>query len=172
MKNSDIMSGTAKKVAFCGLLAALAIVLSIFENMLPEIPMLPPGCRLGLSNIVTMFAAGTISLPTALVIAALKGLFAFLTRGVTAGLMSFFGGVCSTFVMWLCMKSKHLAMLGVGICGALAHNLAQLAVACVITSTAVLGYAPALVLFAIPAGAVTGTVLRFALPALERIARQ
>ena len=172
MKKSHTMSGAAKKVAFCGLLAALAIVLSIFENMLPEIPLLPPGCRLGLSNIVTMFAAGTIGLPTALVIAALKGLFAFLTRGVTAGLMSLFGGICSTIVMWLCMKSKHLAMLGVGICGALAHNTAQLAVACVITSAAVLSYAPALVLFAIPAGAVTGTVLRFALPALERIAYQ
>jgi hypothetical protein len=50
--------------------------------------------------------------------------------------------------------------------------MAQLTVACLITSPAVFSYAPALVLFAIPAGAVTGTVLRFALPALNRIAHQ
>ena len=168
-QHSPLVPNAAKKVAFRGLLSALAIVLSVFENMLPEIPMLPPGCRLGLSNIVTMFAAGTIGLPTALAVAVLKGLFAFLTRGVTAGLMSLCGGVCSTFIMWLCLKNRHLSMLFTGICGALAHNMAQLAVACVITSTAVFGYAPALILFAIPAGAVTGTVLRLALPALERI---
>lgn len=37
----------AKKVAFCGLLAALAIVLTMFENMLPEIPLLPAGVPFG-----------------------------------------------------------------------------------------------------------------------------
>ena len=168
----NIAPGAAKKVAFCGLLAALAIVLSVFENMLPEIPLLPPGCRLGLSNIVTMFTASAVGLPSAVFVAVLKGGFAFLTRGVTAGMMSLFGGVCSTLVMWLCLRSKYFAMLGVGICGALTHNMTQLTVACLITSPAVFGYAPALILFAIPAGAVTGTVMRLALPALERIARQ
>lgn len=162
----------AKKVAFCGLLAALAIVLTIFENMLPEIPLLPPGCRLGLSNIVTMFCAGTVGLPAALCIALLKSGFVFLTRGVTAGLMSLSGGLFSTLIMWLCLKYGRFGMIGVGICGALAHNAAQLLMAVWITSPAVFSYTPILILFSIPAGAVTGTVLRFALPALNRIARQ
>ena len=39
-------------------LGALAIVLSALENLIPPLPMMPPGAKLGLSNIVTMFAAG------------------------------------------------------------------------------------------------------------------
>lgn len=72
MMKKTVSLSAAKKVAFCGLLGALAIVLTIFENMLPEIPLLPTGCRLGLSNIVTMFCAGTVGLPVALCIALLK----------------------------------------------------------------------------------------------------
>lgn len=161
----------AKKVAFCGLLAALAIVLTMFENMLPEIPLLPPGCRLGLSNIVTMFCAGTIGLPAAVCIAFLKSGFVFLTRGITAGLMSLSGGIFSTLIMWLCLKYGRFGMIGVGICGALAHNAAQLFMAVLLTSPAVFSYTPFLILFSIPAGAATGTVLRFALPALNRMVR-
>lgn len=161
----------AKKVAFCGLLAALAIVLTMFENMLPEIPLLPPGCRLGLSNIVTMFCAGAIGLPAAVCIAFLKSGFVFLTRGITAGLMSLSGGIFSTLIMWLCLKYGRFGMIGVGICGALAHNAAQLFMAVLLTSPAVFSYTPFLILFSIPAGAATGTVLRFALPTLNRMVR-
>ena len=82
------MSGKSRKIAVCGLLGALALALTLLEGMLPPIPGLPPGARPGLSNIVTMFAAGSLGLPYALAIALIKGVFAFLTRGVTAGLMS------------------------------------------------------------------------------------
>ena len=40
-------------------LGALAIVLSALENLIPPLPMMPPGAKLGLSNIVTLCAAGT-----------------------------------------------------------------------------------------------------------------
>ena len=56
-------------------LGALAIVLSALENLIPPLPMMPPGAKLGLSNIVTMFAAGTFGLIPSLAIALLKALF-------------------------------------------------------------------------------------------------
>ena len=98
------MSGKSRKIAVCGLLGALALVLTLLEGMLPPIPGLPPGARPGLSNIVTMFAAGSLGLPYALAIALIKGVFAFLTRGVTAGLMSLSGGLISTLAMWAVWK--------------------------------------------------------------------
>ena len=86
------MKKKTERIALIGLLGALALVLGILENLLPPLPGMPPGAKAGLSNLVTMFAAGAIGLPAALFIAAIKGLFACLTRGVSAGLMSLCGG--------------------------------------------------------------------------------
>ena len=43
---------TAQKTAFYGILSALALLLSVLENyLIPDIPFLPPGAKIGLSNI-------------------------------------------------------------------------------------------------------------------------
>ena len=46
----------AKEAALMGMLFAMAMALSFAESLLPVLPMLPPGFKLGLSNIVTMYA--------------------------------------------------------------------------------------------------------------------
>lgn len=163
------MRGQSKKIAVCGLLGALALVLSLLEGMLPPIPGLPPGARPGLSNIVTMFAAGSLGLPYALAVALIKGGFAFLTRGVTAGLMSLCGGLLSTLVMWLVWEKTRVSLLMTGICGALAHNTAQLCVALLLTGRAALFYIPAMLLLAILCGLCTGLVLQLLLPVLQKL---
>ena len=46
-----------KKIALNGLLISLALVLSYIESLFPTSLIIPiPGVRLGLANIVTMFA--------------------------------------------------------------------------------------------------------------------
>ena len=102
------MKKKAEHIALIGLLGALALVLGILENLLPPLPGMPPGAKAGLSNLVTMFAAGAIGLPAALFIAAIKGLFAFLTRGVSAGLMSLCGGLLSTLIMGILWKKNKI----------------------------------------------------------------
>ena len=59
------MKKKAEHIALIGLLGALALVLGILENLLPPLPGMPPGAKAGLSNLVTMFAAGAIGLPAA-----------------------------------------------------------------------------------------------------------
>lgn len=163
------MSGKSRKIAVCGLLGALALVLTLLEGMLPPIPGLPPGARPGLSNIVTMFAAGSLGLPYALAIALIKGVFAFLTRGVTAGLMSLSGGLMSTLAMWVVWKKTRFSLLFTDVCGALAHNAAQLCIAVLLTGRAALFYIPAMLLLSIVCGLCTGLVLRLLLPLLEKL---
>ena len=51
-------AGPARRVAVTGLLAALALTLSLLEGMLPPVPVLPPGAKLGLSNLAVMFEKG------------------------------------------------------------------------------------------------------------------
>lgn len=163
------MKRASAKAAMTGVLGALALCLSFLENLLPPLPMTPPGFRLGLSNLATMYAAGSLGLPCALFLAVLKGGFAFLTRGAAAGLMSLSGGLFSTLCVWLLWRKTKTPFLMLGVCGALAHNAAQLAMARVLTSSAVVFYIPFLLLFGILTGVLTGTVLRLTLPSLERL---
>ena len=156
------MKRVSATVALTGLLAALALALSFLEGLLPPLPFLPPGAKLGLSNIVTMYAAGTLGLPCAVFLALLKGGFALLTRGAVAGCMSLAGGLFSTVCMWLLLKKA-------GVCGALAHNAAQLCVAYAITATPVVVYLPFLLVFGVLSGLLTGLVLKLTLPPLSKL---
>ena len=165
------MKKASGHVAFTGLLAALALSFSFLEGLIPPIPVLPPGAKLGLSNIVVLYAAGSLGLPAALFLACLKGGFALLTRGVTAGLLSISGGVLSALVMWLLLQKTRASLSLVGVCGALSHNAAQLCAAWLLTSAAVVFYLPFLVLFGVLTGLLTGLVLKLTLPPLQRIER-
>lgn len=170
MKDKMRISKTTRRVAFIGMLGSLALVLSALEAMLPPLPMLPPGAKLGLSNLVTMYAAGAVGLLPALCIALLKGLFAGAMSGSVALLMSTAGGLSSTFVMWLLLKPQKqpFGTIGLGVAGSLTHNMAQLGIAALLTTPAVGWYAPWLLLFGVLAGILTGLVLRAVSPLLER----
>ena len=163
------MKRKSRRAAFGGMLAALALAFSFLEGLLPPLPMMPPGAKLGLSNIVTMYAAGSFGLPGALFLAVLKGGFAFFSRGVTAGIMSLSGGVFSTLIMCLLIKKTGSSLSVTAVCGALSHNFAQLCVAYLITSTPVTFYIPFLLLFGILTGLLTGLVLKTVLPHLHRL---
>ena len=156
------------RVALGGMLAALALAFSFLEGLLPPLPGMPPGARLGLSNIVSMYAAGGLGLPWGLGLALVKGGFALLTRGLAAGTMSLCGGLASTACMWLLLKKTRASLGLTGVCGALVHNGAQLAAAVLLTSWAALGYVPALLAFSVFSGLLTGTVLKLTLPEIGR----
>ena len=74
-----------------GLLFAVAVVLSYIEGMV-TIPGLPPGIKLGLSNIVTMYCVFFLGVPSAYTLAILKALSVLLMRGPTGALLSLLGG--------------------------------------------------------------------------------
>lgn len=170
MKSSPPLSGTARRAALLGLLAALAVALSFLEGLLPVIPI--PGAKLGLSNIVIMYALTSLNLPCALALAAVKAAFALL-RGGTAFFMSLAGGLFSTLVMAGALRlfRNRVSFIGVGILGAVAHNGGQLAAAMLLLSPALIGYGPWLLLLAVAAGTVTGLTLNIVMPALGRLSR-
>ena len=91
-------SGHAARIAYTALFLSLSLVLSWLEMQLPQAPFLPPGVKLGLSNVVTMYCLFFVNAPSAFLVAFLKSLFAFLMRGSFAGLFSFLGGLCSVTV--------------------------------------------------------------------------
>lgn len=170
-KQTNRHSPAARRVAVTGLLAALALALSFLEGMLPPVPVLPPGAKLGLSNIAVLYAVQCLGIWPALGIALIKGIFAGLMRGGIAFLMSLSGGLLSTCLVFLLsrLKRPRFGLLGLGISGALSHNLGQLLMASVLTTPATAWYAPWLIGFGVLFGAVTGIILRVTMPVLNRL---
>ena len=154
-------------------MAALAVALSYLESLIPAYPGFPPGAKPGFSNIVTMFLAGSAGISDAFFITLVKALFAGITRGFTAMLMSGAGGLLSTAAACLLLRSKkiNLGYIGIGIICAVCHNIGQLITACLISGTVslIFGYGPLLLLFAVITGFVTGTILKVIMPYLDKI---
>jgi len=149
--------------AYFGVLAALALALSWVEQFLAPLLALPLGAKPGLSNIAVMMASATLGLPAGLMVALAKGVFAGITRGLTAMLLSGAGGIVSALIVGFLLKSEKrlLSETGIGILGGAAHNLTQLACAAAIMQSAgVLWMAPRLIVFGVIAGAVTGTLVK------------
>ena len=160
-----------RRIALSGLLFALAMALSFIEGTL-TIPGLLPGMKLGLANIVVMYALFFMGPRQALVLDVLKALFVFLVSGFTAGFLSLCGGLLSLLVMWVLyyLLPVRPTWFILSVCGALAHNIGQLLGASVILSTAVsLYYAPVMLVLGLVMGALTSITLKALLPALGKM---
>ena len=161
----------ARETAFTGMLFALAMTLSFLESLVSPLLGLMPAMKLGLANIVVMYALVFLRGRTALMLVLLKALFSFLTRGSTAGFLSLCGGLLSFLVLWLLLRAPFVVTGYIfSACGALAHNLGQLlGAALLLSSRLALGYAPALMVAGLAAGAVTALLSRALFPMLGRI---
>jgi heptaprenyl diphosphate synthase len=171
MSKPQNKKNAARQVSLMGLLFALAAVLSFIEGLLPVLPMLPPGVKLGLSNIVTMYALFFLGTGSGVVIAVLKAFFVLLTRGPVAACLSAAGGLCSVAVMafLLSFKNKPSTLL-VSIFGAVFHNIGQLAAsAVVLRSMFAMAYLPVMVLSGVVMGFVTAVLLKVLQPYLARL---
>ncbi|MBO4452319.1 MAG: Gx transporter family protein [Clostridia bacterium] len=156
-----MMDSKAYKVAKGAMLGALAVAVSAAESLLPTAPFLPPGAKLGLSNVVTMYISRSVGLGYGLAAALLKSLFVLATRGLTAFLMSLAGGLLSTLVCGLLLTKEKakIGYIGVGVTGALLHNSAQLCVSIALAGTAVAYYAPFLIAASLVTGSLGGALL-------------
>ena len=160
-----------RHIALSGLLFALAMALSFIEGSL-VIPGLLPGMKLGLANIVVMYALFFMGPRQALVLDVLKALFVFLVSGFTAGLLSLCGGLLSLLVMAVLyyVVPVRPTWFILSVCGALAHNVGQLLGAgAIISSSLSLYYAPVMLVLGLVMGALTSITLKALLPALGRL---
>ena len=164
-------SGSAAEVALMGMLFAMAMALSFAESMLPVLPMLPPGFRLGLSNIITMYTLFVLGARKGFAIAVMKSVFVLLIRAPMAAWLSLCGGLLSVLAMSLAAKLKPLEKdyLLLSVIGALAHNFGQLLASVTYTGAVMFYYMPVLVISGVMMGIVTGVVLKVVMPYINKI---
>ena len=150
-----------RELTLCAVLSALALALSYMESFFPLALIVPlPGVKLGLANIVTLYALYAIGFPSALAILLVRCTLGALFAGnASALLFSLLGGLSALLVMALLSGAKKLSIFGVSIAGAAAHNCGQVCAALI--STAPLYYLPFLLLVSLFTGALSGLITAF-----------
>ena len=148
-----------RQLTLCALLAAVALALSYVEGMLP-LPVPLPGFKLGLANVVTLFALYTLGAPSALSILLVRVLLGAMFAGNASALIySLLGGFAAMLTMIALSRSEKLSVYGVSIGGAAAHNCGQVAAAMLtLGNAAPTAYLPVLLIVALFSGALTGFV--------------
>ena len=167
----------AKRLTLCGMLAAVAVVLSLVERMFPLDAIVPvPGVKLGLANVVTLFALTRLSARDAFAIVVTRVAISSLLMGsVSAFLFSLFGGlliICLKLLLCILLKAegRFCSLFGVSVGGAAAHNIGQMAAAVIwLKNWAVIAYLPFLLVMSVPLGLVTGLTCSVVLHHLKKI---
>lgn len=157
-----------KLIAAAALLAALALILSYIEAILP-ISLGFPGIKIGFANIVIVLALYYLGPRYAFYINIIRIAAAALLFGTLfSGLYSLAGGLFSFAAMAALKKTDKFSITGVSMAGGAVHNLAQLAVAAVIVKTSQIAvYLPVLLAAGAAAGIFNGIISNLVLRRLS-----
>ncbi len=157
----------ASKLTKTALLSALAILFGYIESLLPPISPVP-GIKLGLSNIVILFALLCLDRKSAFFIMLVKVcVSSLLFSGINVLFYSLGGGILSLITM-ITLQRFNLSTIGISIAGAVFHNIGQLLVASVMLgTTSVFYYFSVLLVSALIVGSLTGTVCKVVISRLK-----
>ena len=156
------------------MLSALALALSFLESLIPFQPGLP-GVKLGLANLVIVFALYRMNVHSALLINTVRiSLAGLLFSGLFGLLYSAAGAAASLAAMALLLqinrkreqagKSILFSIFGVSMTGGVFHNLGQLLVAILfLSSLNLIYYLPVMIISGIVMGLINGMIARLLL---------
>ncbi len=160
----------ARRIARMALLTAIALTIFLVEAQLP--PLAPiPGVKLGLANIVTVWALFALGPLDALLILLARVILGSVFSGqLMALLYSLSGGLlCWLVSLGLRRLVTPRQIWAVSAVGAMAHNLGQLlAAAAVLRTWAVWYYGPVLLISGILTGLFTGLAAQLLYARLPR----
>lgn len=160
-----------KKLTRMALLTAAALIIFMVEAQIPS-PIPINGVKLGLANIITVYAMFALSPGQALSILVCR---VFLGSVFSGRMITVFYSLGGGLLCWLVMlplrrilTKKQLWVAGVF--GAIAHNVGQIIVAIAIARTpALIVYLPILMVSGILTGAFTGLCAQYLLARLDQI---
>ena len=158
-----------KRLTLCALLTAIALTIFVAEAQIP--PVVPvPGMKLGLANIVTVYAMFALGPGDTLMILLCRIFLGSLFAGGSTFLYSLAGGLLCYLSMLLFRKILTEKQLWVcGAIGAIFHNLGQMGAAILIARTPqLILYLPVLLITGVIAGAFTGLGAQLLLARLGR----
>ena len=158
----------AGRIAFLSLCITLALILSFVESQIPALVAIP-GVKLGLANIVVVFALYKMGWKEAAVISLIRVFLVGLLFGNGVSILySIVGATVSFAAMVLLKNTKVFSYTAVSVAGGVLHNMGQIGMACLLMGTDVLKYyAPFLVLSGTLAGIVIGLLAAIMVKRIE-----
>jgi heptaprenyl diphosphate synthase len=118
-----------KQIAQYGLLIAMAMILSYVEAQIPAF-FAVPGMKLGLTNVVVLYALYCMGDKSALMINFIRIFLVSMLFGNGISIAySIAGGLLSGLVMIILKKTRKFGIVTVSIAGGVAHNIGQILVA-------------------------------------------
>ena len=152
-----------RKLTSLALLLSISLIIFIIEAQLPSLTPIP-GVKLGLENIITVYAIFILSpLDTLIILLCRIFLGSIFSGNMSILLYSLSGGILCYLAMII--SKKFLSLENIWICsiiGAIAHNIGQVLMAIFITKTTSLAfYLPVLLLSGIIAGMFTGLTSQY-----------
>ena len=154
-----------KKITLLSMLSAIALTIFLLEAQIP--PILPvPGIKLGLANIVTVFAVFAMGPGEGILILAVRIFLGAVFAGNFSTIFySAAGGglaIVTTILLRRILKRDQLWVAGC--LGAAAHSIGQMAMAVLLTGTpGLLIYLPLMIAVSIVTGLFTGLAAQFLL---------
>ena len=152
-----------KKLTTMALLCAIALTIFMVGAQIPSLVPLP-GVKLGLANIVTVFAVFALGPKEGAAVLFVRiFLGAVFAGNFSSFLYSAAGGACAIGVTILLRKIlKDSQMWVAGSVGAVAHSVGQMAMAVAVTGTPALAvYLPVMIAISIVTGLFTGLCAQF-----------
>ena len=147
----------SKGISITAMCVALAMILSYVESLLPSPGV--PGVKLGLANLVVVFALYKLGGRAAAGISLLRVLLIALLFGHAASLLySASGAICSLGGMILLKQTDKFSTVVVSVSGGVLHNLGQILAACALLGSNVVYYLPLLIVSGLGAGVAVGVV--------------
>ena len=152
------MALKVKKITQMAMLTAIALTIFMIEAQIPALVPIP-GIKLGLANIVTVFAVFALgSREAAMILFARIFLGAIFAGNFSTILYSGAGGLLAILVTIGLRRILTVKQLWVaGALGAIAHSVGQMAMAVAVTATlGLLAYLPVMIICSIITGVFTG----------------
>ncbi|WP_373899602.1 Gx transporter family protein [Haloimpatiens sp. FM7315] len=158
------------KIIFLSLMTAIALIIYVVES---QIPVIFPGIKLGLANVISLVVLITLGGKEALIVMFLRTLLgSMFTGSVSSFLFSIAGGLLSNVVMIIIYRKfrKHLSIESISIVGAIFHNIGQLLVAAfIVKDFRIYIYLPVLTISALATGYFIGLTGKFLSKHLEKL---
>jgi len=127
MKIENSIAKKSSKITFLAILTALAIIINIFEYMIPP-PIPVGGFKWGFSNFILLMTFYLFGIREAFIVGLLKVLVAsfFSGRFLSPGFFLGLGGTLSSLTLMSFLFRRRFGLMAVSVSGAFASNLAQL----------------------------------------------
>lgn len=147
------------RVAYFGVFTALALIFSYIESLIP-FDFGIPGVKLGLANLIIVFALYKLNLKDVYLLSLVRVLLSGALFGNYFSIVySLAGGLLSVSVMAFLKHREGYSILGISMAGGVFHNVGQILVAMILVETfSAIYYLPVLLLAGLVTGALIGVV--------------